>query len=205
MRTGSCWIRSAGVYEVVHLWLQRIALGELALCWIAWILAFVQPRKRAAGQKKVVRAPVSRWGIFLNFVGFSFICAYVRPVGFEKSAPALLASMILGPPSVVLVWAATRHLGEFWRYEAALSKNHRLVQTGAYNRLRHPIYASMLGMVLATGAAYTWWPMMIAGLFFFVIGIEIRVRAEDRLLEEYFQDEFFEYRSRVRAYLPFFR
>ncbi|MFZ0744998.1 MAG: isoprenylcysteine carboxylmethyltransferase family protein [Terracidiphilus sp.] len=186
-------------------WLQKIALGEIALCWIAWSLAFVPTRKRAAGQEKIDRAPMSRLGILFNFVGFGFIFAYVRPQGFEKSAAALIVSMILGPPAVVLVWAATRSLGEFWRYEAAISKNHRLIQTGAYNRLRHPIYASMLGMVLATGAAYTWWPMMIAGVFFFLVGIEIRVRAEDGLLEQYFQDEFFEYRSRVRAYIPFIR
>ncbi len=185
--------------------LEQIALGELAICWIAWSLAFVQPRKRAAGQTKVVRAPASRWGIFLNFIGFGLVCVFVRPAGFEKPVAASIASMLIGPPSVVLAWAATRHLGKYWRYEAALSKDHELIKTGPYNRLRHPIYASMLGMLLATGLAYTWWPMFLAGFFIFVLGLEIRVRAEDRLLEEYFQDEFIEYRSRVRAYIPFIR
>jgi protein-S-isoprenylcysteine O-methyltransferase Ste14 len=60
-------------------------------------------------------------------------------------------------------------------------------------------------MLLATGAAYTWWPMLVAGFVLFFIGIEIRVRAEDRLLAEHFQDVFFEYRGRVRAYIPFIR
>ncbi|MGA7857690.1 MAG: isoprenylcysteine carboxylmethyltransferase family protein [Terracidiphilus sp.] len=188
----------------LHL-LRMIALGELAVCWLAWMMAFLRPRKLSAGKGKIVRAPASRWGIFLNMVGFAFVFAYVRPQGFEKSAPALMASMILAPPAVVLVWAATRHLGAYWRYEAALINDHRLIQTGAYNRLRHPIYASMLVMLLATGAAWTWWPMLIAGLIFCLIGIEIRVRTEDRLLEEYFQEEFLEYRDRVRAYIPFIR
>jgi protein-S-isoprenylcysteine O-methyltransferase Ste14 len=63
----------------------------------------------------------------------------------------------------------------------------------------------MFGMLTATGAALTWWPMWIAGTIFFIAGTEIRVRAEDRLLSERFHQEFADYRSRVRAYIPFVR
>lgn len=190
---------------MVGFWLQWAAFAEVVMCWIMWSLAFVQPRRQAAGQQKVVRAPASRWGIFLNFIGFACIFAYVRPVGFEKTIPELLASMVICPPAVILVWKATRHLGKHWRYEAALSADHELVTSGAYRWLRHPIYASMLGMLLATGLAFTWWPLLLAGVLVFLLGIEIRVRAEDRLLEERFQDEFFEYKSQTRAYIPFLR
>jgi protein-S-isoprenylcysteine O-methyltransferase Ste14 len=185
--------------------LQIIALAELLLCYVLWSLAFVEARKKAAGQKKAVRARASRWGIILVGVGFALVWSYVRPVGFEKSAAALIASMILGPPSVALTWAATRHLGKQWRYEAALSEDHELIQTGPYRWIRHPIYASMLGIFLATGLAWTWWPMFILALIAFLAGTEIRVRAEDRLLAERFQEVFTAYRSRVPAYLPFVR
>lgn len=185
--------------------LQIVALVELGLCWVVWSLAFVKPRKQAAGKKKVVRAPASKWGIILAMIGFWLIWAYVRPAGFEKSALSLIASMILGPPSVALAWAATRHLGRHWRYEAALSEDHELIQTGPYRWVRHPIYASMLGMLLATGAAWTWWPMFVAAVIVFLAGTEIRVRAEDGLLAERFQESFIAYRSRVPAYIPFIR
>ena len=141
----------------------------------------------------------------MEMVGFALVWAYVRPVGFEKPAAILIASMVLGPPSVALAWAATRHLGKQWRYEAALSEDHELIQTGPYRWVRHPIYASMLGMLLATGAAWSWWPMFAGALVVFLVGTEIRVRAEDRLLAERFQDAFAEYRSRVKAYVPFIR
>jgi protein-S-isoprenylcysteine O-methyltransferase Ste14 len=67
------------------------------------------------------------------------------------------------------------------------------------------MYISMFGMLLASGTAYSWWPMLVAGGSCFMIGTEIRVEAEDKLLETYFQDEFIEYRARVRAYIPFLR
>ena len=181
------------------------AFAELIICWVVWSLAFVGPRKQAAGQKKVIVAPFSKWGIILEMVGFALVWAYVRPVGFEKSVPSLIASMILGPPSVALGWAAARRLGKHFRLEAALSEDHELVQTGPYRWVRHPIYASMLGMLLATGLAWTWWPMFVAALIVFVAGTEVRVRAEDRLLAGRFQESFTAYRSRVRAYIPFIR
>lgn len=185
--------------------LQVAALVELALCWVAWSLAFLKPSKLAAGQKEVASAPVSRLGIFLVMAGFALVWAYVRPAGFQKSMISLVASMVLGPPSVALVWASTRHLGKQWRYKAAVSQDHELIQTGPYAWVRHPIYASMLGMLLATGAAWTWWPMWIAAVAVFLAGTEVRIRAEDRLLAEHFKERFAAYRARVHAYIPFIR
>jgi protein-S-isoprenylcysteine O-methyltransferase Ste14 len=181
------------------------AYVELGLCWILWSLAFVRPQKRASGQKKAVRAPSSRWGILLVMLSFACIWAFVRPVGFEKSPASLIASMILGPPSVALVWMAARHLDKQWRFEAALSEDHDLIKTGPYRWLRHPIYASMLGMLLATGFAKTWWPLLVAGVIFFLIGTEIRVRAEEGLLAARFGEEYARYKAETVAYIPFIR
>jgi protein-S-isoprenylcysteine O-methyltransferase Ste14 len=185
--------------------LQIAAYVELGLCWVAWSMAFVKPSKQAAGQKETASAPASRWGIFLVMVGFALAWAFVRPVGFQKSTAALISSMILGPPSVALAWAATRHLGKQWRYKAALSQDHELIQTGPYRWVRNPIYTSMLGMLLATLAAWTWWPMAVGSLLAFLIGTEIRVRAEERLLAEHFKDSYEAYRARTSAFIPFIR
>jgi len=181
---------------------EGVALAELIGCWILWSAAFIKPRRQAAGQQTVAAAPVAKWGILLQMFGFALVWAYLRPVGFQKAAVSLVLSVILGPASVVLAWVAARHLGKQWRFEAALIQDHDLVRTGPYRFIRHPIYASMLGMLLSTGFAWTWWPMFAAGFIAYLAGTEIRVRAEDRLLEERFQKDFVAYRSRVRAYIP---
>lgn len=185
--------------------LQIAAIAELVICWFGWILAFVAARERAGKHPKVVRDTSSRWGIVLQAIGFLCIGIMIHPVGFEKSAPSLIASMILGPAAVALAWSSTRHLGKQWRFEAALSADHELIQSGPYRFLRHPIYASMLLLLVSWGTALAWWPMIVAGLAFFLAGIEVRVRAEDRLLRGRFGERFEQYRSRVRAYLPFLR
>jgi protein-S-isoprenylcysteine O-methyltransferase Ste14 len=129
-------------------------------------------------------------------------CAHA---GFEKPAWALIFSMILAPPSVALAWSATRHLGKQWRYKAALREGHELIQSGPYAHVRHPIYLSMLGMLVATLAAWTWWPMAIGSLIAFMAGTEIRIRAEERLLGSHFGAAYVEYKRRSKAYIPFVR
>ena len=82
--------------------LQIAAYVVLGVCWMAWSLAFIKPQKKAAGQKKAVRAPASRLGILLVMFGYACEWAFVHPRGFEKSAPSLIASMLVGPPAVAL-------------------------------------------------------------------------------------------------------
>ena len=185
--------------------LQIAALIEVVVCWVIWIFAFRKPSREAQGQKKVARASASRWGIGLVAVSFALVWMYLRPVGFQKSTASLVVSMVLAPLATVLAWAAAHELGKQWRYEAAVTEDHELVQSGPYALVRHPIYLSMFLMLMATGAAYTWWPMWVAGAVFFILGTEIRVHAEERLLAAHFGGAFQQYRSRVRAYIPLVR
>jgi protein-S-isoprenylcysteine O-methyltransferase Ste14 len=187
--------------------LTYIAIGELVLCWVLWLLVFVTRHLQGGGAKAVVTAPAARLGIFLQ--GAAYAVAWSFPISLGRSEwwpkGFTIASMVLGPASVVLAWFAVRHLGKQWRIQAALSEDHELVQTGPYCWVRHPIYASMLGMLLATGFARSWWPLLLIALTIFLVGTEIRVRAEDRLLAERFGESFSAYRSRASAYIPFLR
>ena len=58
---------------------EGVALAELIACWILWPLAFINPRRKAAGQQAVVTAPAAKWGILLQMFGFALVWANVRP------------------------------------------------------------------------------------------------------------------------------
>jgi protein-S-isoprenylcysteine O-methyltransferase Ste14 len=185
--------------------LEITAWIVLGICWLTWVLAFVRPRGRAAGQKKAVRAAWSRVGIVLVMLGYACEWTFVFPRGFHKSAASLIASMVVGPLSVMLAWWAARHLDKQWRFEAALSEDHKLITSGPYGLIRNPIYTSMFGMLLQTGLVKAWWPLLIAGIAFYIVGTEIRVRAEEGLLAARFGETYTDYKSRTSAYIPFLR
>lgn len=183
--------------------LQLVAWAELALCWLAWLLASVRSRGKGPKPVMALNAPGAWLGILLNIIGLACLAVPFRPQGYQSSILTLVPSMVIAPLSARLVWAARQHLGRNWHAGAVVNEDHVLIKTGPYAGIRHPIYASLLGMVIATGGAYTWWPFFVAGAILNLFGIEIRARAEERLLERYFQDEFIEYRSRSRAFFRF--
>lgn len=185
--------------------LQWFALGELLVGWIAWFFAFSGPSRLKHGEEQQ-RARSSRWGIGLVMVAFAFAFTYVRPAHeYAKSAAALVGSMVVVPPAVLLAWSAARQLGKQWRFQAAISEGHELITTGPYRWLRHPIYSSMLMMLVATVLAWTWWPLGVAAITFYVIGTEIRVKAEEQLLTAHFGQQYMDFRRRTSAYIPFIR
>jgi protein-S-isoprenylcysteine O-methyltransferase Ste14 len=60
----------------------------------------------------------------------------------------------------------------------------------------------MLGMLIATGIAVSYWQALVIATFVFLAGTLIRVRSEERLLRETFGAEFEAYAQRVPALLP---
>ena len=105
----------------------------------------------------------------------------------------------------VLSWTSTWALGRQWRFDAGLSADHELVIAGAYSFIRHPIYCSMLCLLLGTGFMITPWPLFLISAIVFICGTEIRVRIEDNLLASRFDERFRQYQQSVPAYVPFVR
>jgi protein-S-isoprenylcysteine O-methyltransferase Ste14 len=140
-------------------------------------------------------------GVLLQGAGYAVLWAFARfrgEVDWWRAVPGILFGLL----AVALVWQAIPALGKQWRVQAGLNQDHQLIRTGPYAIVRHPIYASMLGMFLMTGLLLTPWLPLLAALLVFLLGTEIRVRIEDQLLAGRFGAEFEEYRRRVSAYLP---
>ena len=116
--------------------------------------------------------------------------------------------------------------------QGSVTEDHRLVTSGPYALMRHPIFTALLLLLISTasllskrattrgrGSVFSvkarrprppvallseWWGILGA-LALYLYGTEIRVRAEDGLLLRRFGSSFQEYRDNVPAYLPFLR
>lgn len=174
----------------------------LAVGWILWLLPFpLSGWNRSAPAKRDNR---SRWGLLLQVVGYTLLWQghfWMRSPSLWQVALAILCFLFAS----LLSWTSTRALGNHLRFDAALSSDHQLVRSGPYGILRHPIYTSMLCILLGTGVLITPRWLFLVALIIFLIGTEIRVRAEDGLLASRFGDEFRSYCQTVSAYVPFVR
>jgi protein-S-isoprenylcysteine O-methyltransferase Ste14 len=114
-----------------------------------------------------------------------------------------IAGIILAVGSVWLVISALRELGKQWSLEARVLEGHKLIKTGVYGVVRHPIYTAMLGMLLANGFAVSHWLIVVLGLIVFLIGTRIRTHLEELLLREAFDEEFENWKAKVPGLIPF--
>ena len=178
------------------------AAAILIIGTIAWFVPFVLVGwSRSVPQE---RDPRWVWGLFLQVLGYGVAC-----VGGVKAPPAATWRVALSAAFLALAnllsWTGARTLGRHLRFDAALDVDHRLVRSGPYRMLRHPIYASMLCLLLGVALATATLPCFALALALFVTGTEIRVRLEDKLLAERFGEEFEAYRRGTPAYIPLLR
>jgi protein-S-isoprenylcysteine O-methyltransferase Ste14 len=177
------------------------AYAILGAGWLFWAAAFFPVKPNVTPEKRDRRA---RWGIVFQAIGYSLLWQnkfWERSPGYWRT----VLSVFFFAVAALLSWTGARALGRHWRIDAGLNPDHELVRSGAYRIVRHPIYTSMLCMLLGTGFMITPLPVLLVSTLLFMIGAEIRVRIEDRLLASRFGDQFQDYQKTVSAYIPFLK
>ena len=180
----------------------------LAACWIGFGVILVIG-KRGAAKADAKRSPISQIGFLLQLVGYAICFIFTRKdlapiVPMPKVSEVLLAITIaaIGVVSTGICFTAARALGKQWALVARVIEGHELVMQGPFAHVRNPIYLAMFGMLVATGLAVSRWQALVAGILVFLIGNEIRIRSEEKLLRETFGQKFDEYAARVPAFFP---
>ncbi|MGA2269085.1 MAG: isoprenylcysteine carboxylmethyltransferase family protein [Bryobacteraceae bacterium] len=177
----------------------------LRVWWLAWAWPFVFRAPHYQKRPSITAIGPTLAGLLLEVLAVAIAVALRLPPGHPPGLARILGSMVFGPIAVALSWTSVKHLGKQFRVNAGLYENHELVRTGPYAIVRHPIYSSVLAILLSTILLLTPWRWAAVSLALFVAGTEIRVRVEDRLLASRFGAEFEEYRKKVPAYVPFVR
>jgi protein-S-isoprenylcysteine O-methyltransferase Ste14 len=182
-----------------------IAWTELYAIWALWAFQYLFRAPKVQRRPSLTVSGPSLAGVLLEAAGIFSVWLFRIP-GAPRATPLpMIAALVCGAIADVLMATAITHLGRQFRIQAGLYEDHQLVRSGPYSVVRHPIYASLLALTLATGALLAPWPWLIAGMILCIAGNEIRVRTEDRLLASRFGNEFWEYQKSVPAYVPFLR
>jgi len=180
-----------------------LARWELIVCWAAFFYPYIFRAPHWQKRPSVVKAGPSRVGMLLEAA--AFLVTFSFPLDAAPTSIRLVPAMLLAPVGAALAWTSLRHLGRQFRMNAGLWEDHELVRTGPYALVRHPIYAALGAMLLASLLIHTRSPWWLVALALYLAGTEIRVRTEDRLLASRFGEMATEYQHAVRAYVPFVR
>ncbi len=88
-----------------------------------------------------------------------------------------------------------------WGNGGELRKPHRLVTTGPYARVRHPLYTAMLGVGVAFAPVTANWVFVLFGVLC-IVGTLVRVPREERMMLDEFGSEYAAYMQRTGRFLP---
>jgi protein-S-isoprenylcysteine O-methyltransferase Ste14 len=103
---------------------------------------------------------------------------------------------------LAFAWWARIHLGVLWSARVTTKENHRVIDTGPYAVVRHPIYTGILFAIYATaavkGTALAW-----AAAAIITTGLWMKARLEEQWLRTQLGPAYGEYRRRVPMLLPF--
>jgi protein-S-isoprenylcysteine O-methyltransferase Ste14 len=175
--------------------------------WLTWA-AYWAFSSRSASAPKRKQTPGARLFYRMEMLCVIVLLAFPRlGVGWlgRQLVPWTESLFIWGAVLVALglgfaVWARV-HLGQHWSGHVTLKAGHRLIRTGPYALVRHPIYTGLLLALIGSALALD----EARGVIAVVIALEAHVRKlrlEERWLCEEFGDEYVKYRREVKALVP---
>lgn len=188
--------------------------------WTAWGVSWVAAAlwaDRTEGRPGVSRELPYR---VVTLLGFALLLALL----VEDGKPRALLDMPLDPlfrralsvPDAVrwamvgvaalgfaFCWWARIHLGRLWSGRITRKEGHRVVDTGPYGIVRHPIYTGLLIAALAT-AIERGTALAAIGFALLVTGYWMKARLEERFLREQLgAADYDAYARRVPMLVPF--
>jgi protein-S-isoprenylcysteine O-methyltransferase Ste14 len=191
-------------------WIVTWPTRLLSLIWLAWVVSWVVASFWSGRTKSFVptrdswiyRLPILIGAILLSPWTAGAVGAGQLYHPGEAGTYVLAVVVLLG---ISFTWWARIHLGRFWSNAITHKEGHRIVDTGPYGVVRHPIYTGLIIAILATGVAVATWTSLLGELFI-SFGEWQKARMEEGFLSaELGPDAYGLYSRRVPMIVPFLR
>lgn len=117
------------------------------------------------------------------------------------------ADPMFGPAVLVyiacaaILYSAMSTLGPVFSPSLQIAKEHKLITTGIYGYMRHPMYTAAFLMLLGQSLLFPSVVGWVAAALAFALLVVVRIPNEEAMMVETFGEEYMEYRERVRSLL----
>ena len=188
-------------------WTATWPTSLLALIWAAWILSWVIGAFSSGRTEKHVRTWDSRSYRIPILIGAILLTPWTSRVLGERplwdvGTTGTYFFAVLTAAGCLFTWWARIHLGRFWSNAITRKEGHRVIDTGPYGMVRHPIYTGLIGAMIATGIAVGTATALL-GTALIAFGLWQKARMEEGFLtDELGPDAYALYRQRVPMLVP---
>jgi protein-S-isoprenylcysteine O-methyltransferase Ste14 len=125
-------------------------------------------------------------------------------VFIDLPQPVNAAGLVLFNAAAALIFWSHVALGKFWSGELETLSEHRVIESGPYAFVRHPLYSAYLVLTVGFFLATDNWLVGSLMLAYFV-AVAARAAKEEEMLVARLGDAYSAYRERTPRFLPFAR
>jgi protein-S-isoprenylcysteine O-methyltransferase Ste14 len=171
-----------------------------------WVISAFRVRKNKKTQPAVSRLAISLVVIgAVELLFSSRLSSAMLNDSFMSYMPALryFGILLLWGGVAFAIWARY-HIGEYWSARVAVKEDHRVIDSGPYAHVRHPIYSGILLGLIGTALAVGNWRAVITFLVILIVLI-LKARAEEKLLTEQLGNAYVEYKKRTGMLTPLWK
>jgi protein-S-isoprenylcysteine O-methyltransferase Ste14 len=188
------------------------AQTAVVAAWVVWYATWIATVAWSSRTTVKMGRDVRGWhralaglGVMLLFTpsAGTFARPLVAPMWSETAGVqwTLLALVMVG---FGFCWWARLHLGRLWSLLVTLKEDHRIVDTGPYGLVRHPIYSGVMFSALMT-ALIKASPASMAGAVLVCVGFAMTAQIEEGFLRDQLgADAYDAYSRRVPMLIPRF-
>lgn len=165
-------------------------------------------RSRKTEIETSVRTLRERFSMAMSAIGLGVVPTIWIFTGFPealdiKPVPAvILGGAVVSICSLYLFRKTHKALGAMWAFSLDLRKDHTLVTTGIYNKVRHPMYSAFWLWTIAQAMLLTNWLAAFSAIIGFGILYFVRVGQEEAMMLTEFGDEYAKYTEKTGRIIP---
>lgn len=100
------------------------------------------------------------------------------------------------------VWSVIT-LGKFFTFEIGIRNSHSIIEKGPYRWIRHPSYTGYGVMLIASSFIFASGLQLIIVFVGPILFFILRIRNEERMLTNYFGEQYKSYMKRTKRLVPF--
>lgn len=181
-----------------HLLFITICFLVMAIVWIVTAFSTKQVAKKSGG-----------WILRFIFYATIILVIYLQKnVNFlaislwpKTEMGYFIADSVTFFGLLVMLWARL-YLGKNWSGNIVIKEKHELVTGGPYALIRHPIYSGLILMVLGVVLYFN---TLVLSVFFVIFfwGAYYKAKKEEKILMEYFSNDYLEYKKHTKYLVPF--
>jgi protein-S-isoprenylcysteine O-methyltransferase Ste14 len=186
------------------IWHYLIEGPWIVLC-AYWVVSALKTRRTVSQESLASRARF----ILLEIVGYVVLFSDIAAIGvlghrvFHRTYAIAVTGVALTWIGIAIALWARWHLGQYWSARVTLKEDHKLIRTGPYAHLRHPIYSGIILAAAGGALAIDKW-RCFAGVIFIVLGYWMKARKEEALLAAQFGEAFKEHCQHTGFLIPKF-